>query len=76
MNRILWNRGRESIDEIVLHDANVHVEQMSDDAWWIGVTLKDGSYWAGNFWTGDPNARMTFTEQESDVAWDEDKEHA
>ena len=74
MNRILWNPGRKVIDEIVIHDCTVHIEQMSDDSWWIGVDLADGTYWAGNFWT-DPRASMSFTEQESDVAWDKDEEH-
>lgn len=74
MNRILWNRGRETIDEIVLHDVKtVHVEQMSDDCWWIGIDLDDGSYWAGNFFSHP--FPMRFKEQESDVEWEEDKEH-
>lgn len=75
MNRILWNPGRDEIDEVVLHNAaTVHIEQMDDSCWWIGVTLTDGSYWAGNFHSY-PHA-MTFTEQESDVAWEKDEEHA
>lgn len=72
-HRILWNPGRDEIDEIVLHDVEtVHVEQMDDRCWWIGVTMKDGSCWEGNFHS---RRRMTFTEQESTVEWDRDEEH-
>jgi hypothetical protein len=75
VNRILWNPGREVIDEIVIHDCTVHIEQMSDDAWWIGIDLADGSYWEGNFWTLGSTGSMVFTEQESDVEWDRDEVH-
>lgn len=75
VNRILWNVRDKDIDEIVLHDATVHVEQMSDRCWWIGVTLPDGGYWAGNF-IADSRGRMRFTEQEQwGFEWDRDDEH-
>ncbi len=74
MNRILWNRRDHDIDEIVLHDAKtVHVEQLDDRCWWIGITLADG-YWAGNF-IADSRGRMRFAEQEGTVVWAEDREH-
>ena len=74
MNRILWNDDTE-IDEVVFTDPqHVHIEQMGDECWWIGVTLNDGSYWAGNFMAKSKKA-MTFTEQESDVDWDDDRTH-
>jgi hypothetical protein len=47
-DRILWNRrptgprDTGDIDEIVVHDCTVHVEQMDERCWWIGVT-KAGS---------------------------------
>lgn len=76
MNRILWNERGKDIDEIVLHDVTtVHVEQMTDRCWWIGVDKADGTYWAGNF-VADSRGRMRFSEQESDVAWERDDEHA
>lgn len=75
VRRILWNPGRQVIDEIVLTDvALVHVEQMHSRSWWIGIDLQDGTYWSGNF-DIDTTGRMMFTEQETDVAWDEDEEH-
>mgnify|MGYP001609985049 CR=1 FL=1 len=39
-----------SIDEIVAKGANLHIEQMSDDGWFLGVDAADGSYW--QFWFG------------------------
>ena len=78
MNRILWNRRGDrggDIDEIVLHNATVHVEQMDSRCWWIGIELVDGGYWAGNF-TADSRGRMRFWEQERDgFEWDEDRSH-
>ncbi len=82
VNRILWNRrprdARDAgnIDELVLHDATaVHVEQMSDRCWWIGIDLGDGRYWHGNF-SADSRGRMVFSEQENaGVVWEHDGEH-
>ena len=76
MNRILWNARDEDIDEIVLHDVKtVHIEQMSDQCWWIGIDMPNGGHWAGNFFTG-PRSKMHFAEQGNDsVEWDEDESH-
>jgi hypothetical protein len=85
VNRILWNRRPNSshgydkaqdIDEIVLSDVKmVHVEQMDDRCWWIGIEREDGGYWAGNF-SCDSRGRMRFTEQEMwDFEWDDDSTH-
>lgn len=75
-NRILWNERDHDIDEIVISDvATVHVEQMHDRCWWIGITRNDGSYWAGNFFATS-RGRMTFTEQEQEgFEWDKDDTH-
>jgi hypothetical protein len=43
------------IDEIVAHDCNVHVEQMSADGWYMGIEASDGSTW--QFWFGSKNRR-------------------
>jgi len=74
MNRILWNVRGDDIDEIVLHNATVHIEQMGNRCWWIGITLPDGGYWAGNFTTR--KSRMRFTQQEMwGFDWDHDRSH-
>ena len=77
VNRILWNERGKDIDEIVLHDATVHIEQMDDRCWWIGITLEGGdSYWAGNF-VADSRGRMRFMEQEMwGFDWDDDRAHS
>ena len=79
VGRILWNRRPTSvrdggdIDEIVIHDATVHVEQMDDNWWWIGVTRADGTYWFGNFTSNGP---MRFSQQENaGIEWDSDQTH-
>lgn len=74
-DRILWNVRDGDIDEIVMSDVDIHIEQMTDRCWWIGVTSVDGhKYWAGNF-TCDSRGRMTFTEQERDFEWDVEDAH-
>jgi hypothetical protein len=78
-NRILWNdRAGNDIDEIVISDCDIHVEQMNDRCWWIGVYPKnlagEGGRWAGNF-ECNSRGRMTFSEQESDMTWEDDREH-
>lgn len=81
-NRILWNRRPESmrdggdIDEIVITEPSVvHIEQMTDRCWWIGITMPDNSEWTGNF-TCDSRGRMGFMQQDNDgIEWDDDDEH-
>lgn len=75
MNRILWNtRNPQSIDEIVITNATVHIEQMDDRCWWIGIHLPGGGYWAGNFICR--KGRLNFTEQEHEgFDWDRDDSH-
>lgn len=78
-DRILWNRrpdGRDPgcIDEIVLHGVDVHVEQMDDRCWWIGL-YRDDTYWMGNF-IADSRGRMRFVEQENNrMIWARDESH-
>lgn len=79
-NRILWNKrpegpnGGGDIDEIVIHNCTVHIEQMDDNYWWIGIDLDDGTQWMGNF-LHDKDGQMVFMEQESDVEWDKEDSH-
>lgn len=75
MSRILWNPGREVIDEIVIDSPQmVHVEQMHDRQWWIAIYLPGDKRWSG-FFTCDSRGRMEFTEQDDEIEWDEDREH-
>lgn len=72
--RILWNERGRDIDEIVLCGV-VHVEQMNERCWWIGIDVDGGGHWAGNF-LGDSRGRMRFTEQDMDgFDWDRDDTH-
>lgn len=75
-DRILWNPGDDGdIDEIVLADVTVHIEQMNDRTWWIGLTRPDGTSWDGNF-HADSRGRMRFTEQENNgIVWDRIDHH-
>jgi len=80
-DRILWNRRPDSssdggdIDEIVAHGVTIHVEQMNDRCWWIGITRPDGSSWSGNF-SANSRGVMTFSEQENEgIEWERDESH-
>jgi hypothetical protein len=45
-----------SIDEIVMRlPLNVHIEQMDDSGWFMGVEMEDGTYW--QFWFGAKNRK-------------------
>lgn len=80
-DRILWNQ-REAdgslgcVDEIVLHDVkSVHVEQMNEYHWWIGIDLPDDSYWSGDFIVDGTGHGMRFVQQESTIVWGSDSSH-
>src|SRR5258708_28620460 len=45
----------DAIDEIVIRGGSVHIEQMSNDGWFMGVDAADGSYW--QFWFGSKNRK-------------------
>lgn len=74
-NIIAWNDDR-CIDEIVISNpALVHIEQMDDHAWWIGIEMEDGSYWYGNF-IAIKKGLMEFTEQEDNgMEWSRQLHH-
>jgi hypothetical protein len=58
----------QSIDEIIIRGCDVHIEQMTDDGWFMGVKTKDGSYW--QFWFGAKNrkAHVEFRHVETSAA--------
>jgi hypothetical protein len=42
-----------TLDEVfVAEPVNVHLEQMADDHWWMGIDLADGSQMMVTLWTG------------------------
>ena len=45
----------QSIDEICIAGGNVHIEQMDNSGWFMGVELPNGDYW--QFWFGAKNRR-------------------
>lgn len=45
----------DAIDEIIVKGGTVHIEQMSNDGWFMGVDGLDGSYW--QFWFGAKNRK-------------------
>lgn len=59
-----------SIDEIVAHGCNLHIEQMSDSNWYMGIEASDGSYW--QFWFGAKNQKshVVFHHTETTLAED------
>jgi len=36
------------LDEIIAHNANIHLEQMDHNHWWMGIEV-DGKRWMVNF---------------------------
>lgn len=61
----------QSIDEVIAHGCNLHIEQMSNDGWYMGLQASDGSYW--QFWFGSKNRRshVEFRHTEMSPAEDE-----
>lgn len=41
------------VDEICADNCTLHIERMSGNGWYIGVTASDGSLW--RFWLGAKN---------------------
>jgi hypothetical protein len=75
-DRILWNSGREEVDEIVVHNVMVHLEQMSDQGWWMGI-YRDGHALTVNFSTKgrSPITATCQDEGEKPWPWDEAEDH-
>lgn len=73
IDRILWNYGRETVDEIVVHDCIFHIEQMADDSYWIGI-YKGDDHLAINLHSTKPIRCRA--EPAGPWHWDSDKEHS
>lgn len=55
-NAVIIRRNDDgSIDEIVAQDCAIHVEQMDNNSWYMGLQASDGSYW--QFWFGAKNRK-------------------
>lgn len=56
-----------TIDEVVARGGSLHIEQLSDDGWYIGLDMPDGTYW--QFYLGAKNRKshvdLTLTESGS-----------
>jgi hypothetical protein len=44
VDRILYLPGRESVDELVVSNVNVHIEQVDHKTYWIGIYGPDGQH--------------------------------
>lgn len=78
-DRILWNPGRKEVDEIVAYGVTVHLEQMSERSWWMGIySADDKRRLCVNFYVL-PGKRKAMTvtceEDMGDWVWDKDEEH-
>jgi hypothetical protein len=69
-HRILWNAGREVVDEIVVRDCMAHLEELDDGYWYLAL-----------YPASQPDERVclnirgtVFVAEE--IAWDEDAEHS
>mgnify|MGYP001453089937 CR=1 FL=1 len=80
-DRILWNRRPETcidasdIDEIVAHGVTVHIEQMDDRDWWIGITWPDGDNWMGHFHANSRGVMRFLQTEDRRDGWPTDEEH-
>jgi hypothetical protein len=79
VDRILWNHGRETVDEIVVHNCTIHLEQMTGQSYWMGIS-KGGADFTVNLshrgrlplqCTGYDNSGYGGIEWN----WDDDDEH-
>lgn len=44
-----------SIDEIVASNCDLHIEQMTDASWFMGIRAPDGTHW--RFWLTSKNQK-------------------
>ena len=64
--------GRPALDEIVASGASVHLEQMPDDHWWMGLEA-GGKYFHLNFGVQDGRLWVRLSDQgEEDAEWEGD----
>ena len=68
LNAITFDKGK-CIDTLTISDVScVEIEQMNDNAYWIGIFRKDGSSWEGAF-VRDDAAVMLAEYENAGVQW-------
>ena len=72
-SRVLFNADG-TVDELVVHDASVHVEQMGDHDYQIDVVTADG-VWFGTFAIDPATGRLELSEDETGMRWDDVATH-
>ncbi len=74
-DRVLWNRDG-TVDEIVIHNCTIHLEQMSDTAYWMGITKGGGTLMVDIGHSGkSPLACTMWDDSEISWEWDEEDRH-
>ena len=64
--------GRPALDEVVADKANIHLEQMSHDQWWMGIEA-GGKYFHLNFDVKDGRLCVHLSDQGEEYAeWEGD----
>jgi hypothetical protein len=64
--------GRPALDEVVTEKANIHLEQMSHDQWWMGIEA-GGKYFHLNFDVKDGRLCVHLSDQGEEYAeWEGD----
>lgn len=74
IDRILRNRGGETVDEVVVHDCTVHLEQMAETAYWVGIYKGDAAL-AVHLWV-DHEGHLKCRVDAPGWHWDQDKTHS
>lgn len=73
-DRILWEHGRDSVDEIVCHNVDIHMEVMGDDHIWMGVS-RDGRYLMVNIYRKGKTILYNVEADGPEWPWHRDEEH-
>lgn len=81
MNRILRNApddpcGMDTVDEVVVANCHVHLEQLDLGAYWIGITLNDGTPVCDITLTTPRATIRCRVEEAPGWTWDQDKTHS
>lgn len=51
-----------TVDEVFVPATFVHIEQMDDNAWWMGITQPDGELVHVNLWTPRTRIRLNYNQ--------------